>query len=329
MPIQLKPILFNPKKSKQSPETHGVYCFVGPPASGKTLLAVWMARQYTTGTAKRNLGYCPCGDHECKEKWICYSNLESTWKTKANPKGWSQPLDVAGAIMDKDQDLGHSIIILDEAYLFGMDSRRSQRTINLDAGYFVSQRRKLSSSTVKMYMTSQSIDMIDSRVRQMTSRIYNCWSPDSGIRVYASITLSAMGHLPPWERNKPPVNKIFYTANSRQFYNQHELVDAEELMARGVKPRIIAIRPNGEKVVVNMEEAIEDQFFKLISSSDLTQLSSAHLKDLVEKEFSGMEISEKLVRNWLDNAGYMRSKDSTHDDVLYNVQTTLKETVEI
>ena len=326
MPIRMYQKKFTIREEKKSPETHGVYCFVGPPASGKTLLAVWMARQYTTGSARRNLGRCPCEIDGCTEKWICYSNLESTWKTKENPKGWSRPLDVASAIMDKDQDLGHSIILLDEAYLFGMDSRRSQRTINLDAGYFVSQRRKLSSSTVKMYMTSQSIDMIDSRVRQMTSRIYNCWSTDSGVRVYASITLSAMGHLPPWERNRPPINKVFYTANARKFYNQHELVDAEELMSRGVQPKMIVKLPNGEKTVVNMQEAIENEFFKFISNSDVTSITSATLRDLVSKEFN-MEISEKLVRHWLDGEGYMRDSKSTHGEVIYNIQT-IKETVE-
>lgn len=324
MDLKVGDFPFKERVIPKTPETHGVYCFVGPPGSGKTLLAVWMARQYTTGTVKRQNGICPCEDPECKETWKCYSNLSATWKSKDNPKGWALPLDVASAIMDKSEDLGHSIILLDEAYLFGMDSRRSQRNINVDAGYFVSQRRKLSSSTVKMYMTSQSIDMIDSRIRAQTSRIYNCWTDDSGVHVKASITKYALGHLPPWDRNKPPVNKKFYTKNSRAFYNQHELVDSEELMTRGIEPRIILNDGKGEQTVITMTDAIERTFFKTFVGSDITRFSSLELCKRVE-EIYGWELSDKLVRSWLDGQGYMREKNSSSGEIFYNIQTIQKE----
>lgn len=296
---------FEDNRRRPRVEKHGVYAFTGPPGSGKTLLAVHFARKYVKG----QFDVCPCGEKSgCK--WVCFSNLESTWKTKNNKDGWSEPLDVAGAMIDRDQNINHSILLLDEAYLYA-DSRRAQKGTNLEMGYFVAQRRKISGSIVKMFYSVQSINMIDRRVREMTSRVYNCWTDNEGRHVKYTLTHLAQGHLPPWLRNKTKSSAYKeLTEHDKKYYDQHELVDADEINNKGQQTTIILKdEKTGEMVRVSSDDAIEYKVSELIQSNHQT-ITTAQIVDGVMDQFS-LQISTRMAKDFMNQMGYASIVDES------------------
>jgi len=302
--MKFNPFKFNAKGKKKHIEKHGVYAFTGPPGSGKTLLMVTMAREWIKG----RYDTCACGDNECQAKWVCYSNLSSTWKTPSNPNGWSKPLDVASSLIDREDNLNHTILLLDEAYLYA-DSRRAQRTTNVEIGYFVMQRRKLAGSIVKLFYTAQSIDMIDKRVRDMTSRVYDCWTPNEGYSVKFGVSQHAQGHIPRWLRNRPPIMKEKITQSAKGFYDQHELVDADELSNMGVESTILIKDETGSFIRVTSSNAIEIQLSQMIMAGE-TSISAEALVQAVSKEYD-LIVSPRQVKSFMNDQGY---RDNYNED---------------
>ncbi len=298
------------------PESHGVYAFVGPAGSGKTLLAVHLALQYVRGNAMKRMGICVCGKPECEGKWKAYSNLEGTWKRKKGGNGWAEPLDIAGQLLERDSDMSHSIILLDESYLY-TDARRSMRTANLDMGYFVSQRRKMAGSVVKMYQTMQSFDMVDRRVRDQVSRVYNCWTPDSGRNVHAFIHLLALPYLPPYARNPRPKRMKWMTEHSKQYYDTHELVEADEMQARGTEPIVMVNRGEEGVFRVTLTEAIEAVFLEILREDNPEWLFPTQIVEGVQKNFQ-MRISDRQARAWLDDRGFIRTLNED-SELIYRI----------
>jgi len=317
-------MVFEPSTRVQKAETHGVYAFTGPPGSGKTLLAVHFARKYV----KRKFKICPCGNcgtckqpsntrsrssgcqckpsekTPCKIKWECFTNLESTHKTEDNPKGWAKPLDIQGVMMDRDQDINHSVLILDEAYLFA-DSRRAQKTSNMEMGYFIAQRRKISGSVVKAFYSVQSIDMIDRRIREQTSRVYNCWTPNDGYEIYYTLHHLAQGHLAPWQRNKmraKPFKEL--TEHTKQYYDTNELVDTDEVSTRG-QPTTLIIERDGQKYRITSDDAMEQVIGGFVDENTKT-VKTADIVSKV-KEIFNMQISNRQAKEFMQEYNYRQT----------------------
>ena len=90
--------------------------------------------------------------------------------------------------------MDHAVIILDEAY-YNAEARRSMRNENFQLDYFVRQSRK---KGVKLFFTTQTIDILDRRLRASAKRIFNVWNPDGcmvSTPTQTLVQLSGTGHI--------------------------------------------------------------------------------------------------------------------------------------
>ena len=288
-------VSFRPKRTTHRVESHGVYAFVGPPESGKTLLAVYLSRRHLHWP-----GPCICGDPQCDMGWTVFTNSESTWKGHAE-NGWAQPVDLIGQLLERDQDLSHALIILDEGYKYA-DSRRSMRKSNLEMGYFVSQRRKVGRGATKLYITAQSFDMLDRRLKQQTTRVYNCWTPNRGTTVHALVYNLAMGHLPPWARHRRPRHKWWPTEPAKRYYDTYENIqDDPELLERGAEPTVFVKTDEGMEalglsaiIAARVQEAV---------AQGIAEIVPAELAETINARYR-LSINARHVRGWLAGQGF-------------------------
>ena len=240
---QLQLDLSGPRRRES--QTFGIYAYVGPPGSGKTLLALSHLIPYYQGRVRRPDGSCLCdAGAECRESWTVYSNIPSTIVGQTNrhgTPGWAQPLDVAGELLDTGSELSHSYILLDEGHNYA-DSRRAMKSSNLDAARFCQQIRK---RDTKLAITAQAFDTIDRRIRDLVMMSFECWTRDSGQTVNAVVSEMARGDLPPWIRNRARDQlRRYRTAWARRWYDTRDRIDAAELASN--RERMIYLVKDGQ-----------------------------------------------------------------------------------
>ena len=282
------------KEKQQPPMRHGVHAFVGPPGCGKTLLAVNFIRQYL----QMGLGaQCICGDAECSIKWRGFTNLKSA-------QHWAQPLDVAKQMLDRDDDLTHSVILLDEIQKYA-DSRKAMKRSNIAMGDFVSQRRKVGRGTTKLFVTTQSIDMVEKRVREQLTQSFNCWTPNEGNTVHAFVSQHQLGHLPPYMRNRVlPVHKWWNTSGTRNsdLYDTFESIEAEDVEAFGVEPTIVVEQEDGTKKVMYLSGMISEMVGSLIDDG-ISEVDPRELADAIEKRYR-VRGPVKMIHQYFTDHGF-------------------------
>jgi DNA polymerase III delta prime subunit len=282
------------KEKQQPPMRHGVHAFVGPPGCGKTLLAISFIRQYLDmgkDTA------CICGVEDCQIQWRVFTNLRSA-------QHWAQPLDVAAQILDRDEDLTHAVILLDEIQKYA-DSRKSMRNSNIAIGDFVSQRRKVGRGTTKLFVTTQSIDMVDKRVREQLTQSFNCWTPNEGSTVHAFVSQHQLGHLPPYMRNRAlPQHKWWNTSGTRNsaLYDTFEAIDAEDVEAFGVEPAIIVEQEDGTRKIMYLTGMISDMVGTLIDDG-ISEIDPREVANVIHDRYR-IQTPMKMVSKWFTDHGF-------------------------
>ena len=282
------------KQRHQAPMRHGVHAFVGPPGCGKTLLAINFIRQYLEMGSDTP---CICRDKDCSTQWRVFTNLKSA-------QHWAQPLDVAKQILDRDDDLTHSVLLLDEIQKYA-DSRKSMRNSNIAVGDFVSQRRKVGRGTTKLFVTTQSIDMVDKRVREQLTQSFNCWTPNEGNTVHAFVSQHQLGHLPPYMRNRVlPQHRWWNTSGTRNsnLYDTFEAIDAEDVEAFGVEPAIVVELPDGTKKVMYLTGMISDMVGALIDDG-VSEVDPKELAEAIEQRYR-VHPPLKMINRWFTDKGF-------------------------
>ena len=240
---------------------------------------------------------CICGVEDCSVQWRVFTNLKSA-------QHWAQPLDVAKQILDRDDDLTHAVILLDEIQKYA-DSRKSMRNSNIAIGDFVSQRRKVGRGTTKLFVTTQSIDMVDKRVREQLTQSFNCWTPNEGNTVHAFVSQHQLGHLPPYMRGRVlPVHKWWNTSGTRNssLYDTFEAIDAEDVEAFGVEPAVVVELEDGTKKVMCLTAMISEMVGALIDDS-VSEVDPRELSEAIERRYR-VHAPPKMVHAWFTEHGF-------------------------
>jgi hypothetical protein len=272
---------------------HGAYAFTGPLGSGKSILASKFLYEYTKDGAIIDpaTGRCICGKEDCQAKWRVFTNMPSTWE-------WAEPIDIAIQLTESFSEIDHAVIGIDEAHQV-LEARRAMRNVNVDASYFLTHLRKRS---CKLFFTSPSIDYVDARLRDRTTRVYNVWTFNGGRTVHADVWNFAMGHLPPAMRyNQRPQHKWWPTEYVKKLYDSWERITNEDVFAN--REMRVNIRDNDGMII---SATVEDLTLREIE--DMAREG----KDTVTPEAVAMRMTEKykfdiaggLVRRYLMESGY-------------------------
>ncbi len=292
---------FDPSLGPQG-DPHGIHILIGPPGSGKTLLLVHCMRPYAMGLVRDPVtGGCLCGKPDCHKEWTAYTNIKSTWIDGPNPKGWALPLDVAHQLRDPEGELDHIVIGVDEIHLY-LDARAFMGQGNRRATKVLSQLRK---GDVKLFGTTQRFGDVDVRVRDRTAAVYNCWTPDRGRHVNATVQQIAVGHLPPWERESlRPQIRSWDTEGDRPYYHTGEVIAGEEAEAQGNDPVIMVPNedPEGEPMMVPIRNLVSNLLNHAIQRRQYTITVEEILQQL--SEGFGWQGSAAQVRSWMAESGF-------------------------
>ena len=302
-------LTYREQRPPPSRSTHGVNAMVGPTGSGKSLLAVMMARQYFEGQAiDRNTGLCVCRTRKCDQTWTVYANMRAS--ARAEYGAWTKPLDLARDLLSGDSELSHSVVILDEGYQV-LDSRRAVRNENVKIAAQLTQIRKHDN---RLFITAPSFDMIDVRIRQQVKRIFNCWTPDEGRHVMAAVHQMSLGYLPPWKRNMRPVLKRFYTSPYRRFYNSWEQIrDDEALGAWKNAPGVFTEMEDGKRYYVTHQSLIDRTLVDLVNRG-VREVSAAFIADQITNEIFA-PVQTGYVRRVLADAGFLTRPNDDGEDM--------------
>ena len=284
--------------------SHGVYAYLGPPESGKTLLAITHADRYATRHRP-----CFCGDASCEigpaEGWKVFTNLESTWS-------WAEPADVAKNILDQDGELNHAVVIVDEFQRYA-HARQAMKKSNIKMVDFVSQRRKLGQGSTKLFLTTQSVNLIDKMVREQLTRTFNCWNPWEGREIYASVEDRQMGHLPPWMRNRPPAIKSWRTGHMFDKYDRYELIDDRAADDYQIEPAMVVQTPDGREVLYYLKNMMSDALADHLDEGH-DVISVDQLVDAVSSQFE-IEPTRRQAASWLGEKGFQVIRDVDGNEV--------------
>ena len=298
-------------------EKHALYCFLGPPGSGKTLLAVKFARGYARRRAKGQP--CLCGVASCdRPEWHIVSNIPSTY-TENNPKGqaWAEKLDVVETLMERATELSHVIVIADETYMFA-DSRKSTSNNNIGVTQFVAQRRKLGGGVTKVFFAALEFDMLDRRIRGQCTRTFNCWTPNEGMTVGAVIQDLALAHLPPWRRRRsPPRFRMYYTEHDRYWYDTHDQVDNDELASRNVELRVWVKGPDGRTEAVYLADMVGEVLYDAVGKG-IPMITAEAVRQEIEGYY-GIPIPISRVRQELLSQGFATTTTDTGETAFFLV----------
>ena len=298
-------------------EKHALYGFVGPPGTGKSLLAVHFCRAY--GRERKAGELCLCGEPGCESpKWRVLSNIPSTY-TENNPKGiaWAEHLDVTETLMDRASELGHVIVLADETHMYA-DSRRSSSNANLGVTRFIAQRRKLGGGVTKVFFIAQSFDMLDTRIRAQCTRVFDCWTPNEGVNVGAVIHDLALAHLPPWRRRRGrPRVRMYPTMYSRDWYDTHDQVDSDELNSRDVELSVWVKGPDGRTEAVYLSEMVGEVLYDAVGTG-MPMVTAEAVKVKVEAHY-GIPVPLRQVRNLIRDFGYATTTTDTGETAFFLV----------
>ena len=178
------------------PVWRNVQVIVGAPGSGKTVLAVHLARLHSNAQF-----YCKgrsCMKDGCKEPWIVVSNLNSLVLATS----------LKEAYHDRSLIANKHILLLVDA-MGGLDFQKS--VTKRMSSWLLGLIQQLG---VKTYVTIPAmsnnpkavLQPLDARVREQVVRVMDTWNPKgNGSVVHAIISATRnltapIGTLPPWER---------------------------------------------------------------------------------------------------------------------------------
>jgi len=288
------------RKDSELVAAHGAYAYTGPLGAGKTILAVAHAYYYTRHRITDAAGRCVCGRAGCPAKWTVYSNMPSTWvgSRLLGQKGWAQPLDIVVQMTENFSEMDHVIILLDEAHQ-ALEARRAQRTVNVDASYFLTHLRKRS---VKLLYTSPSFDYVDSRLRDRTTRVYNCWTTNLGDNVNADVFNLAMGHVPPALRHRyKKTSKSWWTTWAKGLYDTWERITADDLLAS--KEMAVWMRDDdGSLVKVTVRDMVRVET-ELLAREGVAVVTPEEVAQRVSQTIKA-DIAPGLVKRYLLQEGH-------------------------
>lgn len=115
-------------------------------------------------------------------------------------------------------DINEAVIVLDELHIY-MDSRTSASKRNRIISYFGLQTRKMD---VDLYYTTQYINQVDLRIRNLTNCLVECYTTDSPYEKDVKYTLNIINYR---KINKVVTKKsIFKTNNVYSLYDTKEVV---------------------------------------------------------------------------------------------------------
>jgi len=262
---------------QRKPKNYGTRIISGPMGSGKTALAVRMAHPWANKVCWYGYadGASRCGKPFCLKRWRVFTNLKST-------EAWAKSLNLVQEMKAGNNDINHAIIIGDEIHQ-AVDSRRSMRNENIDIATTLTLIRKRS---VIVWLTTQSINKVDGRIRDEAMRFYDVWSPDEGKHVYALRYDQADGSVPPWERGMKfrGIGKWF-TKPFLHLYKTEEIIDmSEDFLAARREPQIPILMPNGAVRYMAEGEAVWQETNRLISER--------------VRPITPVTIAQEVLRHW-------------------------------
>ena len=296
-------------EGRERVDSHGLYIYAGPTGSGKTLLAVCHSYAY----ANRRCNLC---EPECGKSWKVYANLESTQE-------WALSIEAASQLIASEGELEHAVIILDEAYL-NAESRRSMRNENLQLDYFLRQTRK---KTVKLFFTSQTVDILDRRIRGSAKRVYNVWNPDGrGLVVGAMVYRREDGRAAPWKRRMRPQIRWWFTASYRDKYRTDEVISEEGALSR--EQYVYARVPVAGQVVMKrfsyrrlVELVVEDM---AVAGGSKLRPTLEEVAQEIERRYGGIGMKPAVLNKHLQDIGYRPQFDGEDNRYLLGVDIQLE-----
>jgi hypothetical protein len=293
------------KEHKKRPEPgHSTTLYVGPKGAGKSLLCAYRARLFYEGRKRNPDGFCLCGDISCNRRWDIFCNLESP--TMEQYGAWARPLDVAGQLLDMESETQHAILWIDEIPQY-LNSRQSMRR---EVIQMINQVTLIRKKLIQLWGTGISFDWIDTRIRDQASVVYNCWTPDDGRNVHASVHQLQMGHLPPWRRFRPPTLMSWYTEPAKRYYNHRELVNAEaELEAIKTEPSFYFKDDTGEFIDMTLSECVGDFITRLLEDG-IENVNHEWMAQNIGIQYN-IPVSPVWLKDWLRGSGFIRQEDGS------------------
>ena len=290
---------------RHRPETHGIYGAIGPKGCGKSLLFVYLAHKYVETTFTPET--CPCRDRKRKDhSWTVYTNMRSA---STGEGAWARPLDILGDMIDAESPVDHAIMLVDEAYLMA-DSRRAMRTSNMEIARFVTQLRKRS---VKMFLTLVNLNSLDRRLRELMTRIYDCWTPNEGRTVCAAVFRLAQGDRPRFMRHRRPTFRSWRTQGAWKLYDSMELFDSADMTGYDRETSIMQLGKDGQPMTVMLGDAVAQIVHKMVAAGVREADPWAIQATLQDRADAPMPIAE--IKQWFSNAGFRAIQDGSRGGI--------------
>jgi len=290
------------RRTSSNLEPHGVWLYTGPKGSGKSLLAHAHSHMLSTGSFLDRNGKCICGETRCAAIWNVYTMHESP--TLPEYGAWAKRLDL-GELMDVGgEGQTHIVVYIDEITQY-LNSRRGMLTEVIKLINRITFTRK---GKIIFIGTGISIDWIDIRLRDQATQIFNCWTPNKGITVWANVHRLSVGHLPPHMRRLPPETRWWPTKWAWGLYNTDELIDASaDFAAARTEPFFYVQTASGVWSEMKHSEALA-QCIEDVLEEGITRITPDQLIDRIKQRYADISISPHWVREWLQGVGFQRGE---------------------
>ena len=226
----------------QLPDT-GFVALVGPTGSGKSALCTKFAHSFVGQKCEGKA----CGKKDCQETYTVYSNDMSQVAA-----GWAEDFADIIPVIISGMPADHIVLVLDEAHLIS-DNRSPMSKANRVFNSFARQIRKY---RCLCFLTTPSIDGIDTVIRNLLKMSINCWNPDKhAIEVNGWVRVLSLGHLDPVVRKRMRDKRGKWNCkDTRDLYKTHEIMQKSVI---DIGAREIYLDMSGTPEIFTYEQIVQ------------------------------------------------------------------------